>query len=478
MDCSPSKVSGTAINAHVLILTLPAQGHVAPTMKLAYRLADLGVKVTFLTAECTFDQLVSEQSRNKDALPKIQGGPYQERVKTVFFPDGLKSTELDERRDTVKFLERIAKVMPYHVEEFIKKANQPESEKDEKITCVIADLVVAWALEIANKMGLKGAIFLSSAPGIVSMVLQIPHLIEAGIIDAEGTPKKKEKVMLSPYLPALSSDDYVWNFPGNKELQKVGFKFVRSGEPFLRTSNWVLCNWYRDLDPSADGLLPTTLSIGPLLANDRPSGNMFSEDLTCLSWLDRQPPGSVVYVSFGSTGTFNSHQFDELALGLQLMGRPFLWVVRPDISHEVASATDGLRNRGADVHQLGKIVQWAPQEKVLAHPSVGCFLTHCGWNSTVEGISMGVPLLCWPHMGDQFYVRTCICDGWKVGLELKPNEDGIFTRHEIKSKVDELLINGGIRENALKIKRLAQMSLSKGGSSSKNLEQFVAELVL
>ncbi|KAJ6974339.1 hypothetical protein NC653_030440 [Populus alba x Populus x berolinensis] len=222
MDCSLSKVSGTAINAHVLILTLPAQGHVAPTMKLAYRLADLGVKVTFLTAECTFDQLVSEQSRNKDALPKIQGGPYQEGVKTVFFPDGLKSTELHERRDAVKFLERIAKVMPYHVEEFIKKANQPESEKDEKITCVIADLVVAWALEIANKMGLKGAIFLSSAPGIVSMVLQIPHLIEAGIIDAEGTPKKKEKVMLSPYLPALSSDDYVWNVPETKSCKRLG----------------------------------------------------------------------------------------------------------------------------------------------------------------------------------------------------------------------------------------------------------------
>ncbi|KAG6751622.1 hypothetical protein POTOM_043819 [Populus tomentosa] len=154
--------------------------------------------------------------------------------------------------------------------------------------------------------------------------------------------------MLSPYLPALSSDDYVWNVPGNKELQKVGFELVRSGEPFLRTSNWVLCNWYRDLDPSADGLLPTTLSIGPLLANDRPSGNMFSEDLTCLSWLDGQPPGSVVYVSFGSTGTFNSHQFDELAHGLQLMGRPFLWVVRPDMSHEVASASGGLRNRRAD----------------------------------------------------------------------------------------------------------------------------------
>ncbi|KAJ6973951.1 hypothetical protein NC653_030100 [Populus alba x Populus x berolinensis] len=121
------------------------------------------------------------------------------------------------------------------------------------------------------------------------------------------------------------------------------------------------------------------------------------------------------------------------------------------------------------------IVHWAPQEKVFAHPSVECLLNSLWFgNSNLEGISMGVPLLCWPHMGRiNSMSRTCICDRWKVGLELKPDEDGIFTRHEIKSKVDELLINVGIRENALKIKRLAQMSLSEGGSSSKNLEQFV-----
>ncbi|CAK7340721.1 unnamed protein product [Dovyalis caffra] len=451
------------MNAHALILTLPAQGHVAPTMKLAYRLADLGVKVTFLTAETKFHQLVSDQSRNKDALPKMQGGPHQERVKIVSFPDGLKSLGLEERGDSFEAMEGIVKVMPLHVEEFIKKANQPESQSDEKITSVIADLVVAWALDIANKMGLKGALFLSSAPGIVPMLLQISHLVEAGIVDTEGTPKRKEKVLLSPYLPALSSDDYVWNFSTNKELQKAGFAFVRSGEPYMRTSKWVLCNWFRDLDPSADDLFPNTFSIGPLLANDQPGGNFLSEDFTCLSWLDRQPPGSVVYVSFGSTGKFNTHQFDELALGLRLMGRPFLWVVRPDISDEVKVATDdSFRNRSVDDdNHLGKMVRWAPQEKVLAHPSVACFLTHCGWNSAVEGIGMGVPLLCWPHGGDQFYVRTCVCDGWKVGLEMKADEDGIVTRYEIKRKVDELLNHDGIRANALKLKRLAQNSLSK-----------------
>lgn len=180
----PSSQISDKGNPHVLILTLPAQGHTSPMMKLAYRLADLGAKVTFFIPEIVYEKLVSE-SRNKNALRRRSGqGTAEPRheVKIVSFPDGLETE--DERRDGVKVMDRIAKVMPGHVEDFIKKANQPES--DEKITCVIADVIVGWGLEISRKMDLKGAAFLSSAPEIVALVLQIPELIKAGIIDAEG----------------------------------------------------------------------------------------------------------------------------------------------------------------------------------------------------------------------------------------------------------------------------------------------------
>ncbi|KAJ4841426.1 hypothetical protein Tsubulata_009065, partial [Turnera subulata] len=463
---SPKSCSNKA-NPHVLLLTLPAQGHVGPMMKLGYHLADYGVKVTFFTTETMHEKLVRAISP-----PKTGGAPHpkqQQMINIVSFPDGL--GEEDERiTSNSKDLESIIKVLPGHVQDLI-KANQ--SEEENKFTCVIADLVVGWAIELGRKMGLKGALFIPVVPGVLSLVLQISELIEAGIIDEEGHPRNNKKIQLSPYLPAMANTDYVWYNPGDKLMEKIGFEMVRCSEGYIRGSNWVLCNWFHDLDPSADDLLPNTLPVGPLLAKDHhPGGNSWSEDLTCLTWLDRHPPGSVVYVAFGSLRKLSQHQFDELALGLESMSRPFLWVVRLDFIDGVLLSggikyPDGFQERIGD---LGKIVNWAPQEKVLAHPSVGCFLTHCGWNSALEGLSMGVPMLCWPTFGDHLYDRTCICEGWKIGLDLNKEEDGLVTRQEIIDKVNELLSSDGIRANALKMRRLALRSIGEGGSSSKNLE--------
>jgi UDP:flavonoid glycosyltransferase YjiC (YdhE family) len=285
-----------------------------------------------------------------------------------------------------------------------------------------------------------------------------------------GTPRKNEKVQLSPNLPALSTADFFWNCPQNLDDQKIMFNYAIAIQQKIKVSNWLLCNWFHELDPSAPDFIPNMLPIGPLLANERPVGNLYREDLTCLSWLNKQPAGSVIYVAFGSTSlvSISQHQFDELALGLELIGRPFLWVNKSDL------ITKGINSKFPD--GLGKIVQWAPQEKVLAHPSVACFLTHCGWNSTMEGLSSGVPFLCWPHFGDQLYVQSCICDVWKVGLPLKPDDNGIIARDEFKSKIDELLSDDGIRANSLKLKNMAIESVRKGGSSSKNLEDFIEQI--
>lgn len=160
----------------MLLLTLPEQGHVVPLMKLALCLVDKGVKVTFLTLKVLHEQLVR-------ALPEMDSHQQQQKqVRIVSFPDGLETE--DERRNSNKLMHSIDKVMPGQVEVFIKKANQTES--DEKITCVIADLVVAWALEIARKMGLKRVAFLSSTPAILAIELQVSKRIEAGIVDIEG----------------------------------------------------------------------------------------------------------------------------------------------------------------------------------------------------------------------------------------------------------------------------------------------------
>ncbi|KAL3726654.1 hypothetical protein ACJRO7_031547 [Eucalyptus globulus] len=121
----------------------------------------------------------------------------------------------------------------------------------------------------------------------------------------------------------------------------------------------------------------------------------------------------------------------------------------------------------------GGVIQWAPQEEVLAHPSVACFFTHCGWNSTMEGLSNGVPLLCRPYFADQRLNRSFICDVWRVGLGVDADENGVITRHEVRTKILAVLGSDEIKANCQRMKEMARKSVSEGGSSLKNLESLI-----
>ena len=161
----------------------------------------------------------------------------------------------------------------------------------------------------------------------------------------------------------------------------------------------------------------------------------------------------------------------KLALGHELCNRPFLWVVRPDITTGANDAyPEGFQER---VSTRGLMVGWAPQQKVLSHPSVACFLSHWGWNSVLEGVSNGVPFLCWPYFADQIFNQGYICDVWRVGLGLNPDERGVILREEIKNKVDELLIDEKFKARAMELKEMTALNVKEGGKSHSNLKNFI-----
>ncbi|KAF6163321.1 hypothetical protein GIB67_025185, partial [Kingdonia uniflora] len=214
----------------------------------------------------------------------------------------------------------------------------------------------------------------------------------------------------------------------------------------------------------------------PLLENSRleqSAGHFWQEDVICLNWLDQQPDRSVIYIAFGSFTVFDRTQFQELALGLELSGQPFLWVVRPNITNSLSEAyPDGFEER---VGTQGKIVGWAPQQKVLAHSFIFCFLSHCGWNSTMEAVNNGISFLCWPYFVDQFMNQSYICDVWRVGLRLIPDESRIVRSEEVKEKVKELLCHEEIK---IRISELMEIA-TKGSidrDSLKNLDKFVGSI--
>uniref|UniRef100_A0A2N9HAR2 UDP-glycosyltransferases domain-containing protein n=1 Tax=Fagus sylvatica TaxID=28930 RepID=A0A2N9HAR2_FAGSY len=283
--------------------------------------------------------------------------------------------------------------MPAHFKDLIEKIN----ESDE-ISCVIADLTVWWALEVAEKMGIKRAAFSPLGAGYLAFVLHIPKFIEDGIIDAEGTLIENNLIWLSKEIPAWSSTEIAWSVPGDSKTQNCLFELLFNMSHYVKLCNWLLCNSFYELD---------SIRLH--------AGSFWTEDSTCLSWLDKQSVGSVIYVAFGSTSIHSKQQFEELALGLELIGQPFLWVVRSDIIDEpLVEFLDGFKTR---INDRGMIVQWAPQEKVLAHPST-------------------------------------------VGLGLNPDENGLITRHEINTKIKTLLCDDGIKTNALKLKEMAKKSVN------------------
>ncbi|XP_050223447.1 UDP-glycosyltransferase 83A1-like [Mercurialis annua] len=458
---------GFTSKPHVILVPYPAQGHVAPLMKLAYKLASHGIKVTFVNTQSIHLKIVSAMSPEiADRCP----------ISLATIPDRLESNP--DELDTWELLEDGPKYMRVHLQNLIENVNQ--MNRDAQVTHFIGDIANGWALEVAKKMCIKTAAFIPYGLGNLALVLHAPKLIEDGIIDIYGLPIQEEPVSLSKEIPAWNINELLWSTNGDSKGQKFIYRnFVKNTPEYFRISDSVIVNSFYELEPSAYHLITNILPIGPLLENSQFGpfvGNLWSEDSTCLKWLDQQPNGSVIYVAFGSSVVCNQKQLIELAHGLEITGRPFLWVVRSDFTTDNEAKAEFLNGFTERIQNYGKIVKWAPQENVLAHPSVACFFTHCGWNSTMEGVSMGVPFLCWPYIVDQFHNRDYICEGWNVGLAVNPDEEGIVTRHEIKSKIEKLVSNKDFKDNSLKLKEMAKKSVGEGGSSYKNFTNFVDQI--
>ncbi|KAG8384627.1 hypothetical protein BUALT_Bualt04G0137600 [Buddleja alternifolia] len=412
---------------HVMAIPYPAQGHVIPLMEVAQCLANNGVKVTFVNTEFNHKRVVEAIS---------QTGGVHELISLVSVQDVMESWE--DRNDHGKLADAMINIMPQRLQNLIEKINGTESDE---ITCVITDIYMAGAMDVAEKL---------------------------------GTPLKNQLIQLSPSMPEMSTQNFAWSCFPDLTMQKLIFQAILVNNKLAELAQYLICNSSHDLEPGALDFLPNSLPIGPLLASNRlgkPSGHFWPEDSSCLEWLDQQPISSVIYVAFGSFTVFNEVQFQELASGLELTNRPFLWVVRQDITQDIDEAYPvGFKER---VKNRAKMVDWAPQQQVLSHPSIACFLTHCGWNSTTEGVSNAVPFLCWPYFADQFLNQGYIVDHWRVGLGLERDENGIIKQEEIKDKVEKVLSDGSFRTRVLELKEKTIAGVAEGGSSLKNFDKFI-----
>lgn len=212
--------------------------------------------------------------------------------------------------------------------------------------------------------------------------------------------------------------------------------------------------------------------------------NLWKEDSWCLQWLNSKEPNSVVYVNFGSVAVMTAQQQTEFAWGLANSKMTFMWVVRPDLvvgdqeDHHNDSAINLPKEFLVETRERGILISWCPQEEVLRNPSIGGFLTHNGWNSTIESISNGVPMICWPFFADQQTNCWFCCSKWGVGMEIRSDAK----RDEIEGLVREMMEGEKGREMKKKAeewKKLAgEAAVAPTGSSRLNLDKLIKQVLL
>ncbi|TKY67398.1 UDP-glucose iridoid glucosyltransferase [Spatholobus suberectus] len=252
----------------------------------------------------------------------------------------------------------------------------------------------------------------------------------------------------------------------------------------VRPSLGVICNTVNCLEEQSLYRLHQVYKvsffpIGPLhmiAEEDSSSSSFVEEDYSCIGWLNNQARKSVLYVSLGSIASWDEKELTEVAWGLANSKQNFLWVVRPGTINDVSEWLQSLPEHvKVAIAERGCIVKWAPQGEVLAHQAVGGFWSHCGWNSTLESLCEGVPIMCQPHFGDQRVNARLLSHVWKVGLEWS----SVMERDEIEGAVRRLMVNPEGKEmgqRALKLKNEIRLAV-KGGSSYDALNGLVESIL-
>ncbi|KAE8038035.1 hypothetical protein FH972_010581 [Carpinus fangiana] len=451
-----------AYRAHCLALTYPSQGHINPLLEFSKRLENKGVKVTLVTTHFISKTIHKEAATSNIALETISDG----------YDEGGEA----QAESFKAYFESLRRVGSQTLAELLEKL----STSGCPVNCVVYDPFLPWALDVAKKFGLVGAAFFTQSCAVGNIF----YHVYKGVLKV---PLSETEILLpgSPPLGAPDMPSFIYQFGIS---DPVIFDLLVAQFSNIDKADWVLCNTFYELEQEVVDWMAKIWplrTIGPTipsmfldkrLEDDKNYGfDIFKPNTgACMKWLNGQPKGSVVYVSFGSLAAFGVEQMEEIAWGLRMSNRCFLWVVR-----ELEEAKLP-KNFVEETSEKGLVVRWCPQLEVLAHEAVGCFVTHCGWNSTLEALSFGVPMVGVPYWSDQSTNLKFIMDVWKMGLKAPADEKGIVRREAAEHCIREIMEGERgkeIKKNAFKWRKLAKEAVDESGSSDKNIEEFVAKLV-
>ncbi|KAJ0647766.1 putative 7-deoxyloganetin glucosyltransferase [Helianthus annuus] len=474
MDCSNKP--------HAVLVPYPAQGHVTPFMKLAKLLYSHGFHITFVNTEFNHRRLI--RSKGPESVKGIPGF----RFETI--PDGMPHSDRDATQDVPMLCDMTRKTCLGPFKELLCRLNLTDGVP--KVSCVIGDGVMSFAIKAARDLGIPEVQFWTSPACAFMCFLHYREFIKRGIVPFKDDSYLTDGTLEKPidWIPGMSNLRYkdIPSFIRTTDPNDIMFDFMGEEAQNNLNAPAIIFNTFDALEHKVVKAIasnfnyPNIYTIGPLpllaryVPDESPvqslNSSLWRPDSSCFQWLDQKKEGSVIYINYGSITTMTNQHFVEFAWGLANSMQPFLWVVRPDVT--MGDSTSLPEEFLEEIKDRGMLVSWCDQEKVLAHPSVGAFLSHCGWNSTTESILEGVPLICWPFFSDQQTNCGFACNEWGIGMEI--NYD--VKRNEVEALVREMMQGEKgkeMRRNAKEWKRKAKEATEIGGSSYNNFQKFIKE---
>ncbi|KAE8717848.1 UDP-glucosyl transferase 85A2 [Hibiscus syriacus] len=434
--------------SNAVCLPFPAQDHVNPMMQLAKLLHSRGFHITFVNSEFNHIRLI--RSRGVEAVKGLPDFQFE----TI--PDGLPPSDADATQPVPLICDSTRRTCFTPFLELLSKLNS--SPQVPPVTCVISDGIMNCGTKAAQVIGVPYVqLWISSSISFMGY-LQYKELVQTSIVPfkdenfvSDGTLEKPIDI---PVCLICATRIYIM----------LNFCIEVSHECLEFSS--IIFSTFDELDKEVLQVLadktPNIYAIGPIaslcrninipgIQHDSLNSSLWKEDTSCIEWLNTMEPNSVLYVNYGSVPVMSSHHLKEFAWGL---ANKFM----------------------EEIKGRGFITSWCPQQQVLSHPAIGLFLAHCGWNSVLEAVSEGVPLICWPFFADQQTNCRYACNTWGSAMEINPD----VKRDDVESLVREMIERDDgqrIRQKALEWKKKAEAAINNGGSSLTNFDRMIEEIL-
>ncbi|XP_059447302.1 UDP-glycosyltransferase 92A1-like [Corylus avellana] len=478
---------------HIVMLPYMAHGHLIPFLALARQIQRrTGFTITIANTALNIQYLRSTISTDSNSSFRFAELPFCSSDYDL--PPNTENTEnLPLNKIVNLFHASLSLKDPLRrlVGDIIDKEGRPP-------ICIISDVFFGWAVDVAKSVGTVNVTFATGGAygtmAYISLWRNLPHRsTDSDEFPMPGFPEsyRFHRSQLHQFLRAADGAD-MWSRFMQPQISHC-----------LESCGW-LCNSVEEIEPFGLQLLRKYLKLPVWTIYKHPSSSSRSSisrqragkepglaPEKCIEWLDLQSPDSVLYISFGSQNTIGASQMMELAIGLEESGKAFIWVIRPPLGFDLNGGfrtewlPEGFEERMRESKRGLLVRNWAPQLDILSHKSTGAFLSHCGWNSVLESLSQGVPIIGWPMAAEQAYNSKMLVEEMGLSVELSRGIQGVLVGEEVK-RVIELVMERegkgeGMRKKAAEVKEQILSAVrdegEERGSSVKALDDFVRTIL-